>query len=490
MPLAWRIFLGTSLVVAVVLGGALAWTARSADRAAAVGAARGVAALDEAVAAYLAADARGLADGAAVFAHAPGFRSVVASGAPADALDQSREAADQLGAAWVQLVDAQGTRLAKSDAPDAPRESAADSPLIRDALAGRSAIGFGTIGDTALAHVAAIPIEGATSGLVVGALMVARPLDPRLARGGAGTSGGEVAFYLLPREAPPRVVASTFAGAAQLARTLRSLPVVQGQAPNEPAPEIEVGGTRYVARAHPLRAATGRVLGGYVALRARDVEYAAFEALRRAILVAGAVGLLGALAVSLAIARQITRPLARLAEMARRAADGDYGAQFGTTSARRDEIGMLAASFETLLDDLHAKQVLVEFARLTRGQVPSGRARGRLTPPRPEPSLATAHPTVRLEGAASAAPSDGAPAAVKQPWHVRRPNVGPPGPWRRVHRRSDRHASTQGRRHRRPARLPAGRRRVAPRSARRRSASRRSTRPRRSGLGRCSRIAT
>ncbi|MDP9026424.1 MAG: amidohydrolase family protein, partial [Actinomycetota bacterium] len=42
VPLAWRIFLGTTLVVALVLGGALAWTARSADRAAATAASRGV----------------------------------------------------------------------------------------------------------------------------------------------------------------------------------------------------------------------------------------------------------------------------------------------------------------------------------------------------------------------------------------------------------------------------------------------------------------
>jgi serine/threonine-protein kinase len=104
-------------------------------------------------------------------------------------------------------------------------------------------------------------------------------------------------------------------------------------------------------------------------LRSRDVEYAAFEAQRRATLVAGGVGLLAALLVSSAIARQVTRPLAALADAARRASAGDYSASFAVR-AGRDEVGTVAAAFHTLLDDLRAKQVLVEFARLARGRVP------------------------------------------------------------------------------------------------------------------------
>jgi serine/threonine-protein kinase len=392
LPLAWRIFLGTSFVVVLVLGGALWWTARSAERAAAVGAARGVAALAAEVAAYLDGDARALEDGAAVFARSAGFRAVVAAGARADALDQAREAGEQLRAAWVQLVDARGARLAKSDAPAAPPEFLGDSPLVQAALAGRPAAGFGTLGDSALAHVAAVPIEGATPGVVIGALMVARPLDARAARG-RGAEGAEVAFYVLPRGAAPRLAASTLAATRPLTAAIASLPGSRGDAADGGAAgaaagapaEVAIDGTPYLARAHPLRSAAGRVLGGYAVLRSRDVEYAAFEALRRATLVAGGVGLLAALLVSSAIARQVTRPLAALAEAARRAASGDYSASFAVR-AGRDEVGTVAAAFHTLLDDLRAKQVLVEFARLARGRVPSGRQRAvgarRTTPPR------------------------------------------------------------------------------------------------------------
>jgi serine/threonine-protein kinase len=288
---------------------------------------------------------------------------------------------------------------------------------VRSALAGRPATAFGTLGDTALAHVVAVPVEGATPGRVVGVLMAARPLDARAARGGTDAEGGrEVAFYLLPRGGAPRLAAATLAPAPGLAAVLAALPGAgpddaddgDAAAPAEPR-EVTVGGRRYLARAHPLRAASGRAVGGYAVLRARDVEYAAFVALRRATLAAGAVGLLAALLVSFVIARQITRPLAALAEAARRAAEGDYAAPFAARPGR-DEVGVLAGAFRTLLDDLRAKQVLVEFARLTRAPRPSGRSRPstdrrRGTPPRPLAPPAPPEPTVRLvrDGAAAAA---------------------------------------------------------------------------------------
>ena len=62
---------------------------------------------------------------------------------------------------------------------------------------------------------------------------------------------------------------------------------------------------------------------------------------------------------SLFVARWVTRPVARLAEAARRASDGDYGADI--TASSRDEIGALAGAFQRLLRDLREKQQLVDF---------------------------------------------------------------------------------------------------------------------------------
>jgi serine/threonine-protein kinase len=423
--LAWRFFFATALVLAVTGAWSMWWTARSADQAAAVAATRGLGALRDEVAAYLAGDQRALEEGAAVFARASAFRSLVATGRAADALDQSREAAELLRAAWVQVTDADGVRLAKSDDPNAPPERLTTSPLVRDALAGRTVSAFGTLDDTSLVHVVALPVEGATAGGIVGTMVVARPLDARAARGGA--ADGEVAFVIFPREGRVRLSGATLRVTPALTAAVGALrwPRAAADSGGELTgsaragaarpDELTLDGTRYLALAEPLRAATGRAVGGYAVLRGRDAELAAFATLRRTMLVAGGVGLLVALLVSFAVARQVTRPLATLAEAARRASAGEFGTPIRVRS--RDEVGVLAAAFQALLDDLREKQVLVEFARLTPVR-PAGR-RWQSSPVTPQTAVsddgsppadfATAPFRRRMAGGA------GAPAAERLP---------------------------------------------------------------------------
>jgi serine/threonine-protein kinase len=109
----------------------------------------------------------------------------------------------------------------------------------------------------------------------------------------------------------------------------------------------------------PLLSAAGKPVGGFIALRNRDSELAAFNRLRNAIIAAGAIGLLLAFLLSYLIARQITRPIKQLVAATRKASDGDYSTEIRATSA--DEVGELAAAFGTMLEDLREKQALVEF---------------------------------------------------------------------------------------------------------------------------------
>jgi HAMP domain-containing protein len=245
----------------------------------------------------------------------------------------------------VQLVDARGVRLAKSDAPDAPADFVGRSPLVQAALAGRRAASFGTLGDP---HSPTSPPSRSRGRRRAWSSARSRRAPARRARRPRPRAeGAEVAFYVLPRgrgaRGSPRRrwrrrgARGRGGRAAGESRRGRRDGGAAGAAAGAPA-EVAIDGTRYLARAHPLRSAAGRVLGGYAVLRSRDVEYAAFEALRRATLVAGGVGLLAALLVSSAIARQVTRPLAALAEAARRAASGDYSASFAVR-AGRDEVG-------------------------------------------------------------------------------------------------------------------------------------------------------
>jgi len=406
MPIAWRMFLGTALVVAAVLGGSLLLTARAAQRAAAAAAERGIAAIRAQVSTQLDARARGLLDAARVFAQIPEFRSLIANGSPADAADQAREAAERLGAGWVQLTDARGVRLAKSDEPNARADALGGTALIRRALEGEATAAYGRAGDTLLFNAVAVPIEGPTPGRLAGTLMAVQPLDAAAARALGAAAGGDVVLYVQPpgdtagvRE--PRIVASTLPDAPALRTPIATL--ASAAVRGAPATTLRVGNDAYYGLATPLRSADGRVLGGVAVLHAQAAELRPFRELERTILLAGFAGLTLALGVSLSMARQVTRPLSRLVVATRRAASGDYTGDVRVRPG--DELGDLAEAFQAMLTDLREKQVLVEFARLT--------PRGAHTP-RPSPATGVARidvgagapvdaPTLRTVHGASAA---------------------------------------------------------------------------------------
>jgi serine/threonine-protein kinase len=123
--------------------------------------------------------------------------------------------------------------------------------------------------------------------------------------------------------------------------------------------ERDFEGVHYVGLAEVLSNSIGDPAGGYVMLKNRDAEFAGFKRLQQSLLLSGGVGILVAGLLSLLLARGITRPVSKLAEAARRAADGDYGTTIPQTSG--DEIGVLAGAFRNLLGDLKEKQALVEF---------------------------------------------------------------------------------------------------------------------------------
>jgi HAMP domain-containing protein len=337
-PLAWRIFLGTAVVVAAVLGGSLLLTARAAERAAASAAARGIASIRSQVRTQLDGNAQRLLDGARVFVQNPTFRSLVASGGRADALDQAREAAERLDATWVQLTDGAGVRLAKSDDPEAPAESVAGAALIRRALDGDALAAYGVAGDSVFFHAVAVPIEGATPGRRAGVLMATRLLDAAAARALGAAAGGDVVFYVGgdgARVDGARMDASTLPDSPALRRAIATLsrPAPEGAA----TPTVAIDREQYYGLVMPLHSADGRALGGVAVLHSQTAEMRPFRELERTIFLAGMAGLGLALLVSFAVARQITRPLARLVVSARRAAAGDYAADTGVRS--RDEVG-------------------------------------------------------------------------------------------------------------------------------------------------------
>jgi HAMP domain-containing protein len=384
ISLTWKIFLGGVVVVAAVSALTLAITARSAERAADVAVARGLGATRAHVRALFEGRERGLEASAQVFARNPNFRALFENPQTERAtfLDQAGEALEQIGASTVQITDARGVRLARSDDPGAGADTLARSALIARALAGRRAAGAAVIADTVLHQAVAVPIEGA-SARVVGVLMATKAVNDSVAREITDATSSAVVFFALDSTGRPRISGSSLARDDALTRFLDERAPIWAAAdagspaaPGRPTErdtadavsrtEVTLGETRWVASGAALRSAGGTALGGFVALRSLDEEMAEFTRLERWILLATLAGLLLALGLAYLMARAISRRVGVLEVATQRAADGDYAAEIPVRGG--DEIGRLADSVRALVADLREKRDLVEFLSADSGK--------------------------------------------------------------------------------------------------------------------------
>jgi len=403
--LAWRIFIGTAVVVAVVLVVTLAVASTVASNAADEAVRVGLEQTGQRVSDILTQQRDRLTRLAQLYAAQPSFASTVGGAIVANdsatLFDQASTAADEVGANWTQIIGADGIRLAKSDEPGAEHADLNQSALVSGALEGKPTAGFGVVSDTMLFDAVAVRIG---NGALAPVLMAARMITDTVAAGIGRQTGSDIVFYAMTREKKPAIIISPpkFGGLAEVQRGLEGalteadtgwrmdahhMMMMSGE-----RREIDLGDRRYVGQHVELLSAAGTEVGGFIALRDRDRELAGYYKLRNTLLLTGAGGLLVAFLLSLAIARQIVRPVRALVGATQRAADGDYDADIPVTS--RDEIGTLADAFRRLLADLRDKQALVEFL-----QSPGG---GRTLP------IHAVTPTM-------AAQAMGTPAAVLEP---------------------------------------------------------------------------
>jgi len=384
LSLTARIFLSSAGIVIVVMAITLVLTQRSAQRAAETSIARQLDGTVQRVQELVTSERAQLGGRLRAYAENPVYRASIER--DQEYLDYTVVAADQTGARWVQLISREGVRLAKSDAPTASRDTLLGSPLIRKALDGELAEGFGVSGDTSLIQTVAVPIGGGGQ-RIIGALMAAKFVTDSVARAVGAQTQSDVYFFALDRQNEPRVVAATdalrpssTALLASLSQRLRadSNGVVQaGVASDSAGPRaalepIVLNGEHFVSRRATLASASGAPVGGFVALRSLDKELAAtgYSDVRRTLLLAGALGLLLAPIIAALTARQIVRPVTLLADATRRAAEGDYQAEI--PEGGRDEIGTLASAFRRLLADLKDKQALVDFLSVAAPAAVSG----------------------------------------------------------------------------------------------------------------------
>jgi serine/threonine-protein kinase len=393
LSLATKIFLAVAGTVLLVLAGTLLVGGASSQRAAQHSLDAALHQTAELITTQLETDARNMSARARIFFSNPYVRAdfglVGADTTPARAavdssnfLDLTNTVVEETGASWVQVTDRNGIRLARSDQPGAPVVDQTDWDIITGALNGESSHAFGITNDSVLFDAAAVPIEGAGQ-VVVGTVAVARNFGDSTAQRIQRLTGSDVVFFTIGRQGTIRIAAATgrLADRSHTAAVLTSL--IKAEKPDADAEstgrmltsmqmdasmqatmarENEIDGHTYIWTIKPLYTASGRPIGGVLAVRDKDEALESFRKMQQAVLRTGGVALAIAFLISFLVARQITQPVRGLVVAARRAAEGDYAA---VIPPAKGEIGALASAFNLLLEDLREKQSLVDFLQGT-----------------------------------------------------------------------------------------------------------------------------
>ncbi len=371
-----KVFLAAALLVVVVLGITFGVTSLQANRTADASIQRALSNTRGAVGAYLAARTRTFAGMSTVSAQVPQFRErLVTSRDRQNVLDQADEYRDLIGAAWVLVTNRDGILLARTDYPDEYDIDVSRGALIANALSGEQTSGA-FIDDRDPAAVKlymAVATPLASRGAAPqGVLVASYALDDSLAQAIKQATNSEVVFFALTSDSTPRplVVGGTLP-ATEVGAALAGALHVDSLGTDTVGVRMtaQLGGEHLIGLAGPIRSAGGDVFGGFLALRSREAELAAFAALRRTMWFAIALGVLLALGSAAVVASQITGPVRRLALATRKVQDGDYGVDIDVRS--RDEIGILSQAFKSLVEDLKEKAALVEYMMQASGAAPT-----------------------------------------------------------------------------------------------------------------------
>ena len=360
--LAGKIFVASALLIGAVLGVTFGVTSYQANRTADSGVARALAAARTAVEDFLGARTRTLARASTVATDVPQYRERLLKRGKnrADALDQTNDVRDLIGAAWVLVTDNQGILIARSDYPDQFDINLSGAPLVANALSGESSSGA-WLDDVRNKMFFAVgtPLRASAEAGAQGALVATYEINDSLAQAIHQSAGSDVVFFALDTLNRPYVVAST------LPREEIGPALVAGMNADELARDTageamtaRVGGAHLIGLAGAIRSTAGDLRGGFVAFRSRDAELAGFRTLQRTILGAIVLGIILALASAGVLARHIAKPVQQLAAATRKVQDGDYSVDIPVSS--HDEIGVLSQAFRSLVEDLREKAQLVE----------------------------------------------------------------------------------------------------------------------------------
>jgi len=368
LSLETRIFLVTSLLIALLVGGAVAVTSVLLRRIARSAVLDSMKSSATAQAAFQNQRYQQLRLMARLFATDPSLSAYVSEAAGSrdtrSILDLLNEKGNDFKYDLAMVLDPDGRVIARTDQPatgqDLSKRALMATAMHSDTL---EAEGVWQEGDD-LFYAVAVPVKKDFTPfayLVTGVQITDQAEGVREVR---EISGADVAFVSNGVQGP-RIVATTLppATARSLAASLRPTSGGMGAALRSgkamPQAELSLGGEPWLALQSPLRDAAGKPVGATVALASLEQKLAVYRQIQNVLLGAGLAAVLIAPFLSFAFARRALKPLRQLLTAAEAARQGNYEQKIG--SDRRDEVGRLAQAFQELLADLREKRDMEDY---------------------------------------------------------------------------------------------------------------------------------
>ncbi len=359
LPLGVKIFLSTSLLIALAVGAAVAVTSLLVRRIA-------LKAIDETLAQTSAAqtafqDERGkrLLLTARLFASDPSLNAYVAEAAASrdssSILDLLNERQRDVGFDFAIVLDSTGKVLARTDRPNGAGEDLANRPLVAKALTDFEAAGV-WVEEGRLYDAVAVPLQREFN--LLGYFVAGFAITDASALEVRKVSGSEVAYVAAGRDGPVVVASTSPEQAPSLVAALAASPRTMGEVMEEGREvrrvELNLRGEPWIASVVPLKDAGGKAVGATVGLASLARELTSYRQIQGALIASGLAAALLALFLSFALARRMLAPVRALAKASEAARQGDYDLKIDT--GRGDEVGQLARSFDHLLADLREKR--------------------------------------------------------------------------------------------------------------------------------------
>ncbi len=254
----------------------------------------------------------------------------------------------RIGAAAMVFVDLEGGVVSNTLRPQAAPRSFEYPALLGDTATNASM----EVLDGRAFQLVSVPV---LAPLPIGWLVMGFAVDDALARDLRKLTELEVSFTL-DAAAGPRVLASTLDWRDQAsllshmpARSAATLPLV-----------MSIGGAEHQALVIPLDDSDAQKQNGRIVAvlhRSLGDALATFERLRNTLIVLAALSLVLSIVGSVAVARNITRPLEALASAAARIEQGDYSA--AVDLKRCDEIGVLASSLNHMRSGIADREMRI-----------------------------------------------------------------------------------------------------------------------------------